>query len=78
MCAQWGMSGYNIGTDVEWDWGEGTAKGTVKERFTSDVTRTIKGTEVKRKASESEPAYLIEQDDGDQVLKGHSELRKSS
>lgn len=72
------MSGYEEGTSVEWDWGTGTARGKVRRRFTSKVTTTIKGTEVTREASDGEPAYLIEQDDGDQVLKGHSELRKPS
>lgn len=72
------MSGYDIGTKVEWEWGSGTATGEIRERFTETVTRTIKGTEVTRKASDSDPAYLIEQDDGDKVLKGHSEVNKAS
>ncbi len=72
------MTGYDIGTKVEWDWGNGTAQGEVTERFTEKVTRTIKGTEVTRQAAADDPAYLITQDDGDVVLKGHSELRKSS
>jgi len=45
--------------------------------FTERVSRTIKGNEVTRNATEDDPAYLIEQDDGDQVLKSHSELRKA-
>ncbi len=71
------MQGYESGTIVEWDWGNGTAKDKVKERFTEDVEREIKGNSVKRNASEDEPAYMIEQDDGDRVLKSHSELRKA-
>ena len=66
----------HIGDEVKWNWGDGTASGTVKERFTSKVTRTIKGNEVTRDASEDEPAYLIEQDDGDRVLKSASELER--
>lgn len=62
------------GSKVTWTWGAHTASGMIVERFTKDVTRTIKGTEVTRKASSKEPAYLIEQDDGDQVLKSRSEL----
>lgn len=62
------------GTSVKWEWGNGTAKGVVKEVFTSDVTRTIKGTEVSRHASEDEPAYLIHQEDGDRVLKNCNEV----
>ena len=46
------------------------------ESFTDPVTRTIKGNEVKRNATEDDPAYLIEQEDGDRVLKSHTELRK--
>lgn len=64
------------GTLVKWQWGNGTAKGVVKEVFTSDVTRTIKGTEVSRNASDDEPAYLIQQEDGDRVLKNCDEVTK--
>lgn len=64
----------NIGDEVEWDWGQGKATGTITERFTEDVTRTIDGTEVTRNATEGEPAYLIEQQDGQRVLKSASEL----
>lgn len=55
----------------------GTGSGKVTERFTAKVTRTIKGNEVTREASEDEPAYLIEQDDGDEVLKSVTELSTS-
>lgn len=48
------------------------------ESFTEEVTRTIKGKEIKRKASKDEPAYLVEQEDGGRALKSHSELRKAS
>lgn len=65
---------FHIGDTVEWSWGKGTGSGKVTERFTSKVTRTIHGTEVTRKASEDEPAYMIEQDDGDRVLKSSTEL----
>ncbi len=67
---------HNKGTKLRWNWGNGTAEGKVEDSFTQDVTRTIKGTEVTRKASSDEPAYLIEQDDGDRVLKSHSEVEK--
>lgn len=62
------------GSKVSWHWGAHTAHGKVVERFTSRVARTIKGTEVVRDASRKEPAYLIEQEDGDKVLKSRSEL----
>lgn len=64
----------HIGDVVTWKWGDGTASGEVVERFTSPVTRTIDGTEVTRNADEDTPAYLIRQDDGQEVLKSASEL----
>lgn len=71
------MAGYNEGTKVEWDWGNGTANGEIEKVYTQKTTRKIKGTEVTRDASEDEPAYFIKQDDGDEVLKSHSEVRKA-
>ena len=59
---------------VKWDWGNGTGKGQIKERFEREVTRTLKGSEVTRDGSEDNPAYLIKQEDGDEVLKLGSEL----
>jgi hypothetical protein len=50
--------------------------GQIREVFTERVSRTSKG-EVTRNATHDDPAYLIEQDDGDRVLKSHSELRKA-
>ena len=64
----------HIGDEVQWTWGAGTGTGTVKQRFTRKVTRTISGSEITRNASEDDPAYLIEQDDGGRVLKSSSEL----
>lgn len=68
---------YNIGDKVEWNWGDGTGTGEVTDRFTEKVTRTLQGSEVTRDASNDCPAYLIEQSDGDEVLKSHSELNKA-
>lgn len=70
------MKGFAINTQVEWKWGQGKATGKVRSRYTEKVTKKIKGNEVTREASEQQPAYLIEQDDGDEVLKSHSELEK--
>ncbi|MCZ0962076.1 DUF2945 domain-containing protein [Paracoccus benzoatiresistens] len=72
------MNRYRKGAKVEWDWGRGTGSGKIAESFTEPVERTIKGTKVKRDADTGNPAYLIEQDDGDRVLKSHSELRKAT
>lgn len=65
---------FRKGSKVSWKWGANTAEGKIVERFTEKVTRTIKGSEVTREASSKEPAYLIEQEDGDKVLKSKSEL----
>ena len=67
----------STGDKVRWAWGSGHGEGKVVERFTHEVTRTIKGSEVTRNASEDDPAFLIEQDDGDRVLKSQSELEKA-
>lgn len=71
------MPTYTKGDKVTWTWGNGTGTGTVQESFTNRVTRTIKGTEVTRDATDDDPAYLVEQDDGDRVLKSESELSKA-
>ena len=71
------MSGYSEGTKVKWNWGQGSASGKIETVYTDDVTRTIKGTEVTRNATEDEPAYYIKQDDGDGVLKSLSEVEKA-
>ena len=63
---------------VKWDWGNGEAKGQVKERFEREVTRTLKGSEVTRNGDKDDPAYLIKQEDGDEVLKLGSELEAQS
>lgn len=71
------MAGYSEGTKVEWEWGNGTASGEIETVYTQKTTRTIKGTEVTRDASDDSPAYYIKQDDGDAVLKSHSEVTKA-
>lgn len=68
---------YQTNTKVQWNWGNGTADGYVRGVFREKTTRTIKDSEVTRDATDDNPAYLIEQDDGDEVLKLHSEVRKS-
>lgn len=65
---------FQVNQYVKWDHAGNEAKGQIKESFKEKVTRTIKGNEVTRDASDEEPAYLIEQEDGDQVLKSESEL----
>lgn len=67
---------YKKGDTVEWKWGQGSAKGKVEERFERRVQRTIKGSKIVKNGTKDNPAYLIEQKDGDRVLKRGSELSK--
>jgi hypothetical protein len=67
---------FRQGSRVKWKWGSNWAHGKIKERFTEKVTRSLQGSEVTRNATEDEPAYLIEQEDGDQVLKSVTEIEK--
>jgi len=65
------------GHKVKWNWAGNDAFGKVVERFERDVERTLKGTKVKKHGSKENPAYLIKQDDGDEVLKLGSELKEA-
>jgi hypothetical protein len=65
---------FSKGAKVKWHWGSGEAEGKVAERFDRRVQRTIKGSKIIRNGTKDNPAYLIEQDDGDKVLKLGSEL----
>ncbi len=65
------------GSEVTWKWGNGTARGKVKETFTKEVTRTIDGAKITRKGEANNKALLIEQADGGQVLKLESEVEKA-
>lgn len=71
------MKNYDEGDRVEWDWGQGSATGKVVKKYTRKITLKIKGKEVTRDADDDNPAYRIEQEDGDEVLKKGSELRKA-
>ena len=62
------------GDKVRWHWGSGTANGTVREVHDKRVTRKLKGSEITRNGSPEDPAVVIEQEDGDRVLKLASEV----
>lgn len=68
---------YSKGDKVKWKWGNGEGTGKVEERFERRVERTLKGNKVVKNGTEDNPAYLIKQDDGDEVLKEGSELSKA-
>ena len=71
------MSNFSEGDKVKWDWGNGTATGKIVKKYTRKTTLKIKGSEVTREASEDEPAFRIEQDDGDEVLKSVTEIKSA-
>ncbi len=64
------------GSTVHWKWGNGNAKGKVKETYLEEVTKTIKGNKVTRHGESGNKALLIEQEDGGEVLKLESEVEK--
>ena len=68
---------FRAGQAVRWQWSGNTAAGKVVQRFERRVQRTIKGSRIVRNGSADDPAYLIEQGDGDRVLKLGSELTAS-
>jgi ribosomal protein L24 len=64
------------GSKVKWKWGNGFGEGKVVETYEEETTQTIKGSKVTRKGENGNKALLIEQQDGDQVLKLESEVEK--
>ncbi|KEO88912.1 hypothetical protein EH31_15905 [Erythrobacter longus] len=54
------MTGYDEGTKIEWDWGDGTATGTIVACYTQKRTLKIDGNSITRDASEGCPSYKIE------------------
>ncbi|MBT1193119.1 DUF2945 domain-containing protein [Rhodococcus kroppenstedtii] len=67
---------YKKGTKVQWKWGDNTAEGKVVEVHKEKVSKKIKGSEITRNGTDDNPAYLLEQEDGTQLLKLDSELEK--
>ncbi|WP_395154880.1 HVA1 family protein [Ilumatobacter sp.] len=68
---------FQVGDTVEWNWGNGTGTGDIVKQFTAKVTRTLAGSEIARNATDDDPAFLIEQEDGDRFLKFQSELSRT-
>ena len=64
------------GDTVTWKWGKSEAEGKIVKQYNEPVNKTIKGNKVKRNASKEEPAFEIEQDNGNKVLKSESEIKK--
>jgi hypothetical protein len=68
---------YSEGDKVQWDWGNGTATGTIVQKYTQKRTLKIDGNDITRDADEDNPSYKIEQEDGGEVFKSHSEVKKA-
>lgn len=68
---------YATGTKVAWNWGNGTPTATVVESATDRIEKTINGKKQSRNGTDDNPAYVLEQDNGQNVLKLHSELKKA-
>ena len=71
------MSGFRQGSAVKWKFGAGEATGTVLEVIEKRVSRTLKGKRITRNGTSDNPAVLLEQADGDRVLKLSSELERA-
>jgi len=70
------MAHYSEGDKVSWPWGNGRGRGVIQSVFPEKTIRTIDGTEVVRKGTKENPAYYIAVDEGNNVLKLHSEVDK--
>lgn len=66
------------GDKVHWNWGKSQAEGVIKQKSEKPITKKIKNTEVTRKGTKEEPAYLIEQKNGSEVIKSESELTEGA
>ena len=62
------------GTKVEWSHGKGHGHGVIMEHYKDDVHKVLQGSKITRNGTPDNPAYLIEQENGHQVLKLQSEL----
>ncbi|MEC3949228.1 hypervirulence associated TUDOR domain-containing protein [Sphingobium sp. HWE2-09] len=68
---------FRKGTRVKWNWGQGVGRGRIAERFDRHVERTIEGSRIRRNGSPRNPAYLIQSENGGEVLKLRSEISTS-
>ena len=63
---------FSKGTAVSWPWGRGQGKGKIKESYDHTVHKQIKGATITRQGTADNPAYLIEQANGNHVLNSMS------
>ncbi len=76
VCLERSLDPFREGDRVCWRWAAHMAEGVVREVFTGRVERTIKGAHIVRNGEPDNPAYLIAQASGAEVLKKHSELSR--
>lgn len=67
---------YRKGSTVTWKWGNGVAEGRVVDSGHDRIEKTINGKQQSRNGTADNPAYVLEQESGQVVLKLHSELEK--
>ncbi len=65
---------YQPGSRVRWADGGQLVQGIIRKVFTHRLERTMNGATVTRPANKRNPAYLIEQECGAQLLLNHNEL----
>lgn len=65
---------YQPGFRVRWADGDRAFQGIIRKVFTHRLERTMNGATVTRPANKRNPAYLIEQECGAQLLLNHNEL----
>jgi|TARA_R110000823_G_scaffold243818_3_gene368057 DUF2945 family protein len=66
------------GSKVMWKWGSGEAEGKVIDTFSTEITKTIKGSKITRKGEKDNEALYIEQANGDKVLKLENEVNRKT
>jgi len=69
------MSKIKEGDKVSWKYGNGTGEGKVTEVHTAEFEKEV-GKVIKRNGTPEEPALLIRQDNGHEVVKSVSEVEK--
>ena len=70
------MATVKKGDEVEWKYGKGKGTGNVAEVHKDDVSKKVQGKTIKRKGSAEEPALVIRQENGKEVVKSASEITK--
>jgi len=66
------------GARVVWVWDGRMVEGVIRKVFTHRLERTFNGSTVTCPCTKRNPAYLIEQDGGRQLLLKHSDLQQAA